>query len=166
MLLWLMTGLISGYELAFAGLFLPQIWRLGFGVGYESTFHPVPITVVKLWPWVLMCSALLCISDILLKLRYTIVLTAASLLLTWTWFFLVSLDYFDGPSSVHKTAPTFEFDLFMTGFGGFYPISILIIIAYGCQKFILKLKSAQQGDAPEPATIADPASPTSQPPAR
>ena len=36
-----------------------------------------------------------------------------------------------------------------------------------CQNIIKIIsESAQQGDAPEPATIVDPASPTSQPPAR
>ena len=151
-LLWAMVGLISGYGLVFAGLFLPQIWRIGFGEGFEATFHPIPLVIIKLWPFVLFLVASLFIIDVIFRLRYTVFLTATSLLVSWIWFFLVSLDAFDGPVSITKQGPTFELNLFMSTYGGFYPTSLIVIILYGIHPFIINI--AQQGDASEPATPA------------
>ncbi len=139
--------MISGYGVSFVGLIVPQIWRLGFGEGIEAAFHPVPIVVVKAWPAVLTGIAFLCIVDVLLKLRHTVVLTAISLLLTWAWFFLVSLEVFDGPSSMHKQGASFEIGLFLSEFGGFYPASLALIFAYGLHPFIYE--TAQQGNEPD-----------------
>lgn len=88
------------------------------------------------WYWllILIVCVFACIS-LVLSVRYAseplvgTVGIAMPLLVSWLTIFSFSLEFFYGGMSLHHSAK-FEFSLFLTSIGGFFPITFLLIVLF------------------------------------